>query len=96
MVMLGVESVVESMVSSWEHRFNKTRNCHNSTSQHEMEVSVNGPNLAKAAGVVERALKKRFPDGYKFQCPTSHYPGQISTVMKRLSAEISKFPCLDK
>ena len=40
---IGVDSVVESMVSSYEHRFNEQRNLLDENATDEMDICVNEP-----------------------------------------------------
>ena len=96
--MKGVESVIESMVSSYEHKFNKSSNVSESTAAVEMEISVNGPALPKCQSLVRKALNKYFIEHKKmkrwhFTC--NLMPGELSTAMKTHQAKQSKFPCME-
>ena len=58
----GIESVVESMVSTYEHKFHKSRNVPDSAADMEMEISMNGPSLPNCQAVIQKAITEYFSD----------------------------------
>ena len=60
-----VESTVESMISVYETRFHKKRNCMEESAEAEMEITINGPPNCMADGVIEMALNHYFDTNTK-------------------------------
>ena len=96
----GVESVVESMISSYEHRFPQTRNVLDGTASEEMEISVNGPSFNHCKDIVSSSLTSYFSKGKKSQSWHFLRSGTLfgcpSQTLSRLRAKKSKFPFLWK
>ena len=94
----GVESVVESVVSSYEHRFGQTRNVHDDTASDEMEISMNGPAFNHCKAIVSSALTSYFSKGKKSKAwhflRTGTLFGGPSQTLSRLRGTKSKFPFL--
>ena len=59
-VAISVESVVESIVSTYENRQSKVRTLPEDRANNEMLIGVNGPNLTSADNLLKRALDKYF------------------------------------
>ena len=96
----GVESVVESMISSYEHRFPQTRNVLDGTASEEMEISVNGPSFNHCKDIASSALTSYFSKGKKSQSWHFLRSGTLfggpSQTLSCLRAKMSKFPFLWK
>ena len=59
-VAISVESIVESVVSIYETRQTKSRTLSDDRANYEMQVCYNGPNLAKADTMLEKAIDSYF------------------------------------
>ena len=59
-VAISVESIVESVVSIYETRQTKSRTLSDDRANYEMQVCYNGPNLAKADTMLEKAMDSYF------------------------------------
>ena len=95
---MGVESVVESLVSTWESKFHKNGNCKEENALLEMELCVNGPVLAECDSVVREALRRHFVKNKKksgLHFLTSDLT-KTSKVMSRIGREKSKFPFVNQ
>ena len=55
-VKVSVESVVESLVSRYEHHFTASRQLTEDNTLNEMIISENGPHLHEADGILERSM----------------------------------------
>ena len=94
----GVESVVESIVSVYEHRFSQTRNVHENTAEDEMEIKINGPFPTDSDPIIITALNKYFSKGKK--STAWHFLRESSlfsfctdsSTLRRLKNKKSKFP----
>ena len=91
----GVESVVESLFSQFESKYGPRRNAKEETMSDEFEITVNGPELAKADNVLKSALELHFKDkrreGFLTQKNVFQNMRQSKPV-KRLKKVPSKFP----
>ena len=93
----SVESVIESLVSQYEHRFGPKRSVCEETADQEMEVYINGPNLPNCDAVVSAALDVHFGGRRKWHFLHSgslHSFSLQSNTVRRLMKEPSKFPFL--
>ena len=93
----SVESIVESIISSYEHRFGPKRTLNEINSDHEMQIYFNGPNIANCDFVVRRVLNKYF-DGPKwhFVSGKSIMPNAtLSQTAKRLKTDPIKLPFMN-
>ena len=59
-LLISVESVVESMVSSYKHRFNEQWNLLDENENDEMDICVNEPKHNRCDSVVKKALDRHF------------------------------------
>ena len=55
-VCKGIESVVESWVSTAEHHSSKLRNISQERLEHEMMIAINGPEVVHCDGVVKEGM----------------------------------------
>ena len=84
---------MESIVSSYEHRFGPKRTLNEDTAENEMQIFFNGPNLLHCDCIIKKALDKYFNG------PTWHFITDKSVVaftsafetVKRLKKEPIKF-----
>ena len=94
----SVESVVESIVSQYEHRFGPKHSLGETTADQEMEIYINGPNLAKCNSIVSAALDNHFGSRKKWHFLHSgslHSFSKHSNVLGRLMKEPLKLPFME-
>ena len=103
-VKVSVESVVESLVSRYEHHFDASRQLKEDRALDEMEIAENGPELVKADAVLSAAMNKFWSEkspkdpSWHFCHKTQDvrtYAGE-SKVVKRLLSVESKLPFMEK
>ena len=93
---VGVESYVESLVSTYEHHFPKIRNAVEDTINCEFNIAVNGPIINRSERLIKRALDKLYGGRSRW----SFFKGDRlkksflhnSQVLDRLEKRQNKFP----
>ena len=100
-VKVSVESVVESLVSRYEHHFSSSRQPLEEHALNEMVIAENGPLLHHADRILERSMNEYWKvhnsvDGSWHFLRHSHdirsYTGNASKVVGKLLEEKSKLP----
>ena len=99
-VKISVESVVETLVSRYEHHFTSSRQLDEDDSLDEMIISKNGPALHNADNLLERAMNRYWAENsengkWHFIRESNNirsYLGGSSKVLGRMLSEPSKLP----
>ena len=99
-VKQSCESILESMVSTYEHHFNGMRNMDEDNINEEFFIAVNGPNLAHCNSVVEKAMTLYWKgyDWHFYRTCLTHQLKEFdgdSKVLHRLLNTSSKFPFME-
>jgi hypothetical protein len=67
---MSVESVIESMVSIYENRNNKFRPISEERAVLEMNIAINGPELAHADGIIQASMAEYWKNSGKQKSET--------------------------
>ena len=99
-VKQSCESILESMVSMYEHHFDSTRNMGEDNVNKEFFIAVNGPNLAHCNSVIYKAINEYWKrkNWHFYRTSLSDYLKDFdgdSKVLHRLFNETSKLPCME-
>ena len=98
-VKVSVESDVESLVSRYEKHLKVDRQLEEEAAEEEMEISENGPILAKADKIVNKAMKKYRKANGSGECHFIRKKSQgtffKSKVLDRLKNEPSRLGFMD-
>ena len=96
-VKFSVESVLESLISIYEHHYRDNRPLDDVSAAEEFQIAVNGPSLAHYDGVVFSAMsqywRKKKTASWNFI--RQLFTGEPSSVVKRLRKECSKLPFME-
>ena len=89
-VAISVESIVESVVSIYENRQNKSRTIGEDRANLEMQIGFNGPNLSKADIILEKAMDAYFKSHKKGKWHFTMDPCRLDyTVSKLIDTKIN-------
>ena len=99
-VKQSCESILESMVSTYEHHFNAMRNMDEENVNEDFFIAVNGPNLTHCNSVVEEAMQIYWKgsDWHFHQKSLSHHLKEFdgeSKVLHRIHNTSSKLPFME-
>jgi hypothetical protein len=85
-IKISVESVGESVISTYSIHNNKLRNLKDTTANDEMFISVNGPEIGEADKILAKALDRKFGDqrGWHFATRQNLFRTSGKTVDKIL------------
>ena len=102
-VKFSVESVVELLVSTYENHFDQSRTLGEDMACCEMEIAINGPNLAHCTEIIKDAMdrywrREKSKTSWHFvktgNTGINEY-GNKSKVLQQIASTGSKFPFMD-